>query len=90
MAECQVTLLAEYVYNNHEGSAMQGSVFWMAPEMLRSNKQWYNAKIDIWSMGCVVLEMQAGGKPWPEEDMFAAMYQVRWEVRTERSVADLL
>jgi serine/threonine protein kinase len=70
---------AEHVYNNHEGTAMQGSVFWMAPEMLHSNKQGYNAKIDIWSVGCVVLEMQAGRRPWTEEDMFAVMYKVRPE-----------
>ncbi|KAF8610619.1 kinase-like protein [Ceratobasidium sp. AG-I] len=67
---------SEHVYNNHEGTAMQGSVFWMAPEMLHSNKQGYNAKIDIWSVGCVVLEMQAGRRPWTEEDMFAVMYKV--------------
>ncbi|QRW27219.1 STE/STE11 kinase [Rhizoctonia solani] len=67
---------SEHVYNNHEGTAMQGSVFWMAPEMLHSNKQGYNAKIDIWSVGCVVLEMQAGRRPWTEDDMFAVMYKV--------------
>ncbi|KDN51461.1 hypothetical protein RSAG8_00006, partial [Rhizoctonia solani AG-8 WAC10335] len=66
----------EHVYNNHEGTAMQGSVFWMAPEMLHNNKQGYNAKIDIWSVGCVVLEMQAGRRPWTEDDMFAVMYKV--------------
>ena len=65
------------MYNNHEGTAMQGSVFWMAPEMLHNNKQGYNAKIDIWSVGCVVLEMQAGRRPWTEDDMFAVMYKVR-------------
>ncbi|CAE6416710.1 unnamed protein product [Rhizoctonia solani] len=67
---------SEHVYNNHEGTAMQGSVFWMAPEMLHNNKQGYNAKIDIWSVGCVVLEMQAGRRPWTEDDMFAVMYKV--------------
>jgi serine/threonine protein kinase len=56
---------------------MQGSIFWMAPEMLHNNKQGYNAKIDIWSLGCVVLEMWAGRRPWNQEDMFAVMFKVR-------------
>jgi serine/threonine protein kinase len=55
---------------------MQGSVFWMAPEMLHSNNQGYSAKVDIWSVGCVVLEMQSERRPWTEEDVFAVMYKV--------------
>jgi serine/threonine protein kinase len=76
VTEYEFTSSPEHVYNNHEGTAMQGSVFWMAPEMLHNNKQGYNAKIDIWSVGCVVLEMQAGRRPWTEDDMFAVMYKV--------------
>lgn len=82
--------VSEHVYNNHEGTAMQGSVFWMAPEMLHSNKQGYNAKIDIWSVGCVVLEMQAGRRPWTEEDMFAVMYKVRWKLQRENRMLTFL
>ena len=55
---------------------MTGSVFWMAPEVLQ-NKQGYSAKIDIWSLGCVVLEMWAGRRPWEETDMYAVMLNVR-------------
>ena len=55
---------------------MQGSIFWMAPEMLHNNKQGYNAKIDIWSLGCVVLEMWAGRRPWNQEDIVAVMFKV--------------
>jgi mitogen-activated protein kinase kinase kinase len=38
-------------------TAMQGTVFWMAPEVINTQKKGYNFKIDIWSVGCVVLEM---------------------------------
>ena len=43
--------------------SMQGSVFWMAPEVARSGKG-YSAKVDIWSTGCLVLEMLTGNNPW--------------------------
>ncbi|KAG8699930.1 hypothetical protein FRC08_005026 [Ceratobasidium sp. 394] len=79
---------SEHVYNNHEGTAMQGSVFWMAPEMLHNNKQGYNAKIDIWSVGCVVLEMQAGRRPWTEDDMFAVMYKVSLDLLYQDSMTN--
>jgi mitogen-activated protein kinase kinase kinase len=58
---------------------MQGSVFWMAPEMLHNNQQGYSAKIDIWGVGCVVLEMQTGRRPWSEESMPAVIYKVGLE-----------
>jgi mitogen-activated protein kinase kinase kinase len=63
-------------YNNGSFTMMQGSVFWMAPEVLNNNKQGYNAKIDIWSLGCVVLEMWCGRRPWQEADMIAVMFNV--------------
>lgn len=68
---------ADGIYDNNTGlTAMQGSIFWMAPEMLHNNKQGYNAKIDIWSLGCVVLEMWAGRRPWNQEDIVAVMFKV--------------
>jgi mitogen-activated protein kinase kinase kinase len=73
-------ILAEHAYNNQEGIAMQGSVFWMAPEMMHSNDQGYNAKIDIWSLGCTVLEMQTGRQPWTEDDTCVIIYRVCMKV----------
>ncbi|KDQ63487.1 hypothetical protein JAAARDRAFT_53694 [Jaapia argillacea MUCL 33604] len=57
-------------------TAMQGSVFWMAPEVINSKEKGYNAKIDIWSVGCVVLEMWAGERPWSSEEMVAVMFKL--------------
>ena len=34
---------------------------WTAPEILVSV---YNSKIDIWSLGCVVIEMVTAKLPW--------------------------
>jgi serine/threonine protein kinase len=57
-------------------TAMQGTVFWMAPEVVNAKKKGYNFKIDIWSVGCVVLEMWAGMRPWMGEEMVAVMFKV--------------
>lgn len=62
------------IYSNSE-MTMRGTVFWMAPEMV-DTKQGYSAKVDIWSLGCVVLEMFAGKRPWSNLEVVAAMFKI--------------
>ncbi|KAF8898833.1 hypothetical protein BD779DRAFT_1485744 [Infundibulicybe gibba] len=57
-------------------TAMQGTVFWMAPEVINTKKKGYNFKIDIWSVGCVVLEMWAGMRPWMGDEAVAVMFKL--------------
>lgn len=64
------------IYGDDPGNSMQGSVFWMAPEVIRPEGQGYSAKIDIWSLGCVVLEMFAGRRPWSKEEAIGAIYKL--------------
>ncbi|EON65158.1 STE/STE11/BCK1 protein kinase [Coniosporium apollinis CBS 100218] len=64
------------IYGNDATNSMQGSVFWMAPEVIRSQGQGYSAKVDIWSLGCVVLEMFAGSRPWSKEEAIGAIYKL--------------
>ncbi|OBT49003.1 STE/STE11 protein kinase [Pseudogymnoascus sp. WSF 3629] len=64
------------IYGNDASNNMQGSVFWMAPEVVRSQGHGYSAKVDIWSLGCVVLEMFAGRRPWSKEEAVGAMYKL--------------
>jgi mitogen-activated protein kinase kinase kinase len=64
------------IYGNDAKNTMQGSVFWMAPEVVRSQGQGYSAKVDIWSLGCVVLEMFAGRRPWEKEEVIGAIYKL--------------
>lgn len=64
------------IYGNDATNSMQGSVFWMAPEVIRSQGQGYSAKVDIWSLGCVVLEMFAGRRPWSKEEAIGAIYKL--------------
>lgn len=68
------------IYVNNAEMSMQGTVFWMAPEVIDSivedKKQGYSAKIDIWLLGCVVLEMFAGKRPWLNEAVVLAIYKI--------------
>lgn len=55
--------------------SVQGSVFWMAPEVIRGKG--YSAKVDIWSLGCLVIEMFTGQHPWCQfQDQTAALYRL--------------
>ncbi|KAJ1325961.1 mitogen-activated protein kinase kinase kinase [Microdochium nivale] len=64
------------IYGNDKSNSMQGTVFWMAPEVIRSEAEGYSAKVDIWSLGCVVLEMFAGRRPWNKEEAIGAIYKI--------------
>ena len=54
--------------------SVQGSVFWMAPELVRSQE--CSTKSDIWSVGCLVLEMLTGEHPWFGLDQIQAFYRI--------------
>jgi mitogen-activated protein kinase kinase kinase len=61
---------------NEAHTALQGTVFWMAPEVINPQKKGYSFKIDIWSIGCVVLEMWTGTRPWLGEEVVAVMFKL--------------
>lgn len=70
----------EDINENGIHTSMQGSVFWMAPEVVQAARKGeqhgYNGKVDIWSLGCVVLEMWAGRRPWQDTDAIAVIYEL--------------
>lgn len=55
--------------------SLQGSVFWMAPEVVKQTA--YTFKADIWSVGCLVVEMLTGEHPWPHLSQMQAIFKVR-------------
>ena len=74
-----------------QATNMKGSVFWMAPEVLHTvhNDRSYSGKVDIWSLGCVVIEMWSGKRPWGDLEQIPAMMQVRQAKSTVRSAIAL-
>lgn len=55
--------------------SLQGSVFWMAPEVVQQKA--YTFKADIWSVGCLVVEMLTGEHPWPHLSQMQAIFKVQ-------------
>ena len=49
-------------------NSLTGTPMYMSPEVIRNNKLGRHGAMDIWSMGCVVLECATGRKPWSNLD----------------------
>ncbi|EKX55326.1 hypothetical protein GUITHDRAFT_83750 [Guillardia theta CCMP2712] len=47
-------------------TTLKGTPQFMAPEVLRNQGRGYSEKADVWSVGCTVVEMCTGQRPWPE------------------------
>ncbi|CAE6418691.1 unnamed protein product [Rhizoctonia solani] len=54
--------------------SLQGSVFWMAPEVVKQTS--YTYKADIWSVGCLVVEMLTGQHPWAQLSQMQAIFKI--------------
>ncbi|KAF9952338.1 ATP binding [Mortierella alpina] len=54
--------------------SLQGSTFWMAPEVVKQIETTYKA--DIWSLGCLVVEMFTGTHPFPQFSQMQALFQI--------------
>ncbi|RWW02588.1 hypothetical protein GW17_00034290, partial [Ensete ventricosum] len=44
--------------------SLKGSPFWMAPEATMNKEIGYDLAVDIWSLGCTIIEMFTGKHPW--------------------------
>ena len=59
-------------------NTLVGTPLYMAPEMMLEGDLGYSRPADIWSVGCLLLEM-LGRKPWPVNDkvnMFQVLYKI--------------
>ncbi|KAI9623623.1 hypothetical protein KEM48_009390 [Puccinia striiformis f. sp. tritici PST-130] len=54
--------------------SLQGSVFWMAPEVVKQTS--YTRKADIWSLGCLIVEMLTGEHPWASLTQMQAIFRI--------------
>eukprot|EP00249_Psilotum_nudum_P016019 c25614_g1_i1 orf=305-2899(+) len=55
--------------------SFKGSPYWMAPEVIK-NENGYDVAVDIWSLGCTILEMVTGKPPWSQYEGVAAMFKI--------------
>ncbi|KAF8320024.1 kinase [Clavulina sp. PMI_390] len=61
--------------------SLQGSVFWMAPEVVKQSA--HTVKADIWSLGCLVVEMLTGEHPWANLSQMQAIFKIGSSARPE-------
>ncbi|XP_047067523.1 mitogen-activated protein kinase kinase kinase 5-like [Lolium rigidum] len=79
-----VVKLADFGMAKHLSTAapnlsLKGTPYWMAPEMVQatlSKDVGYDLAVDIWSLGCTIIEMFDGKPPWSDLEGPAAMFKV--------------
>jgi mitogen-activated protein kinase kinase kinase len=49
-------------------NGLTGTPMYMSPEVIKNDKRGRHGAMDIWSLGCVVLEIATGKKPWSNLD----------------------
>ncbi|XP_012489169.1 mitogen-activated protein kinase kinase kinase 5 [Gossypium raimondii] len=81
-----VVKLADFGMSKHLSGqradlSLKGSPYWMAPELMQAVMQKDNSSdlalaVDVWSLGCTIIEMFTGKAPWSEYEGAAAMFKV--------------
>ncbi|XAR57820.1 Mitogen-activated protein kinase kinase kinase [Bertholletia excelsa] len=84
--------MAKHLSGPAANLSLKGSPYWMAPELLQSVMQKDSRSdlalaIDIWSLGCTIIEMLNGKPPWSEYEGAAAMFKV---LRETPSIPEML
>jgi mitogen-activated protein kinase kinase kinase len=72
------TLAAEHTATRQgRQRSMTGTPMYMSPEVIRGGSTGRHGAVDIWSLGCVILEMATGRRPWASMDNeWAIMYHI--------------
>ncbi|KAI1079555.1 MAP kinase [Whalleya microplaca] len=57
--------------------SMTGTPMYMSPELIKGENPGRTGAVDVWSLGCVILEMVTGRRPWSNLDNeWAIMYNI--------------
>ncbi|KAL2522839.1 mitogen-activated protein kinase kinase kinase 5 [Forsythia ovata] len=73
--------MAKHLTGQAANLSLKGSPYWMAPELLQFEMQTDASShlalaVDIWSLGCTIIEMMNGKPPWSEYEGPAALFKV--------------
>ncbi|KAF7310567.1 Protein kinase domain-containing protein [Mycena chlorophos] len=75
----RVTIGTETGFQNKglNQNSLTGTPMYMSPEVIKNEKRGRQDAMDIWSLGCVVLEFATGKKPWSNLDNeWAIMFHI--------------
>ncbi|KAL8050875.1 hypothetical protein ABFX02_06G108300 [Erythranthe guttata] len=67
--------MAKHIAGQSCPLSFKGSPYWMAPEVIR-NSNGCSLAVDVWSLGCTVLEMATSKPPWSQYEGVAAMFKI--------------
>lgn len=57
--------------------SLQGTPMYMSPEVIKGETRGRRGAMDVWSLGCVVLEFATGRRPWSQLDNeWAIMFHI--------------
>ncbi|KAK7226336.1 hypothetical protein V2G26_014339 [Clonostachys chloroleuca] len=69
--------LAADLHATKPNKSMTGTPMYMSPEVIKGENPGRAGAVDIWSLGCVILEMVTGRRPWANLDNeWAIMYSI--------------
>ncbi|KAJ7546338.1 hypothetical protein O6H91_08G036100 [Diphasiastrum complanatum] len=67
--------MAKHINTHSIPLSFKGSPYWMAPEVFKSTNG-YNYPVDIWSLGCTIIEMATAKPPWSQYEGIAALFKI--------------